>query len=141
MFTELNKCFDIYCWHERWEQGLWCSKGQGGFFFFFGGRCGMHLGIFGGRCGMIISDLFLFGFWLSIPLNLDWNCVREIWEIWLSDDYCCDCCYDSCYDWAFNCLSFLGFFWEGGGCLGARMTAVLSFCFENQMKYNICSTA
>ena len=38
---------------------------------------------------------------------------------------------------------FFGFFLGGGGggCLGARMTAVLSFCYENQMKYNICSTA
>ena len=38
---------------------------------------------------MIIYDLFLLGFWLSIPLNLDWNCAGEIWEIWDSDDYCC----------------------------------------------------
>ena len=37
---------------------------------------------------------------------------------------------------------FFGFFLGGGGgCWGARMTAVLSFCFENQMKYNICLTA
>ena len=34
-----------------------------------------------------------------------------------------------------------GFPGGGGGRWGARMTAVLSFCFENQMKYNICLAA
>ena len=39
---------------------------------------------------------------------------------------------------------FFGFFLGGGGGWGgwgARMTAVLSFCFENQMKYNFYSAA
>ena len=92
MFTELNKSFDIYCWHERWEQGLWCSKGQGGFFFFFGGRCGVHLGILVQFVKFALKnyDYFLsLSFWFltfyspEFRLKLCWGNLRSLTLWWL----------------------------------------------------------